>query len=78
MINVRIQKGEEELRILKHVLSIVLALIMLSLLMVPGISRTVSVSVMVLCIIGLAWLKRGTFYYADANNKIYTKESAKL
>ena len=65
------------MRILKHVLSIVLALVMLSLLMVTDIPRYISMTVMLICIFGIAWLKRGTFYYADANNKIYNKDSAK-
>ena len=61
---------------LNHVLTVLLAVIMLSLVMVPLFSRGITMTLMLLCIAGICYLKRGVFYYADANNRIYNKDSA--
>ena len=62
---------------LNRILTILLAVVMLTLVMFPMFPHSITMTIMVLCIIGLCYLKRGTFYYADANNKIYNKDSAK-
>ena len=64
------------LKRLNHVLTVLLAVVMLALAMVPMLPTAVTLIVMLLCVLGICFLKRGTFYYADANNKIYNKDSA--